>query len=106
MQMITEPANRVTTGSVTELAALNRNSNPEDLPNRRKSNNPGFKTGHRGDHGFGVRLSDPEGAKEPFQEVIPLGLTRGRNARTIWQDPVSDHGFGVIDEANCSGRRL
>src|SRR5215471_6977406 len=53
--------------------------------------------------GFGVELREPEGANaspslstcEPFQEVIQLGLSRGRNARAIWQDLVSDHGFGA-----------
>ena len=31
---------------------------------------------------------------EPFRETIELGLRRGRNARAIWQDLVTDHGFG------------
>ena len=31
---------------------------------------------------------------EPFRETIELGLSRGRNAMAIWQDLVSDHGFG------------
>jgi len=51
--------------------------------------------------GFGVELRDSEAAKppssrsacKPFQEAIQLGLSRGRNARAIWQDLVSDHGF-------------
>ncbi len=30
---------------------------------------------------------------EPFRETIELGLRRGRNARAIWQDLVTDHGF-------------
>ncbi len=33
-------------------------------------------------------------ACEPYREVIELGLGRGRNAMAIWQDLVSDHGFG------------
>src|SRR5215467_12565382 len=53
--------------------------------------------------GFGVELSGGEGAKpcsslsacESVQEVIQLGLSRGRNARAIWQDLVSDHGFSA-----------
>ena len=32
-------------------------------------------------------------ACEPYREVIELGLSRGRNARAIWQDLVDDHGF-------------
>ena len=29
----------------------------------------------------------------PYREIIELGLGRGRNAMSIWQDLVSDHGF-------------
>ncbi len=32
-------------------------------------------------------------ACEPYREVIELGLARGRNARAIWQDLVSESGF-------------
>ena len=32
-------------------------------------------------------------ACEPYQEAIELGLSRGRNARAIWQDLVSEYGF-------------
>jgi transposase len=32
-------------------------------------------------------------ACEPWREVIELGLSRGRNAKAIWQDLVDDHGF-------------
>jgi transposase len=32
-------------------------------------------------------------ACEPYQEIIDLGLSRGRNAMAIWQDLVDDHGF-------------
>jgi transposase len=32
-------------------------------------------------------------ACEPYRELIELGLGRGRNARAIWQDLVSDSGF-------------
>ena len=42
MQVITDPAkpaNGVTTGSKPESAAVNRNLNPENLPNKRKGNN-------------------------------------------------------------------
>src|SRR5215472_9311903 len=101
-----KPANGNTTRSVTELAALNRNLNPENLPAKRKGNCEDSKPAIEVITGFGVELvelRDPEGAKaspslsacEPFQEVIQLGLSRGRNARAIWQDLVSDHGFGA-----------
>ena len=32
-------------------------------------------------------------ACEPYRELIEQGLRRGRNAKAIWQDLVSDHGF-------------
>jgi transposase len=32
-------------------------------------------------------------ACEPYREAIELGLSRGRNARAIWQDLVSESGF-------------
>jgi transposase len=98
-----KPANGMTTGSVTELPALNPNLNPENLPPQGKSNREDSKPAIEVITGFGAELRDPEGAKaspslsacEPFQEVIELGLSRGRNARAIWQDLVSDHGFGA-----------
>jgi hypothetical protein len=31
---------------------------------------------------------------EPFRDAIELGLSQGRNARAIWQDLVSESGFG------------
>jgi transposase len=32
-------------------------------------------------------------ACEPWREVVESGLSRGRNAKAIWQDLVDDHGF-------------
>ena len=32
-------------------------------------------------------------ASAPYREIIELELGRGRNAMSIWQDLVSDHGF-------------
>ncbi len=32
-------------------------------------------------------------ACEPYREAIDLGINRGRNARAIWQDLVSEYGF-------------
>ena len=37
--------------------------------------------------------SPTSSACEPYREVIELGLSRGRNARAIWQDLVDDQGF-------------
>jgi hypothetical protein len=98
-----KPAMQVITGSVSELPALNPNINPEKLPNKRKSNREDSKPAIEVITGFGVGLRGPEAAKpstslsacEPFQEAIQLGLSRGRNARAIWQDLVSDQGFSA-----------
>lgn len=65
------------------------------------------KTGQRGDHRLrrgvyrrklccsrsGPGRSQSASACEPWREVIELGLSRGRNAKAIWQDLVDDHGF-------------
>jgi hypothetical protein len=54
--------------------------------------------------GFGVDLRGPGAANpkpilnasacEPLREAIELGLSQGRNAMAIWQDLVSESGFG------------
>jgi hypothetical protein len=95
-----KPAMQVITGSVSELPARNPNVNPEKLPHKRKSNREDSKPAIEVITGFGVELRGPEAATslsacEPFQEAIQLGLSRGRNARAIWQDLVSDHGFSA-----------
>ena len=103
MQVITDPAKpaiEVTTGS---MSGLNPNINPENLPDKGKSNPENSKPAIEVITGFGVELRGPEGAKpsssrsacELFHEAIELGLSRGRNARAIWQDLVSDHGFSA-----------
>jgi hypothetical protein len=51
--------------------------------------------------GLGVELSEvasenPQRAPsacEPFHEFVALGLSRGRNSMTIWQDLVAETGF-------------
>jgi len=98
-----KPAMQVITGSMPELPALNPNINPEKLPNKGKSNSGDSKPAIQVITGFGVELRGPEAARpsssrsacELFQEDIQLGLSRGRNARAIWQDLVSDHGFSA-----------
>ena len=53
------------------------------------------------DFGVGLSGKEPENSRgtgsastcEPYREIIELGLSRDRNARAIWQDLVSDHGF-------------
>jgi transposase len=41
------------------------------------------------------RSSRAASACEPYRELIELGLSRGRNAKAIWQDLVDSHGFTV-----------
>ena len=94
MQVITE--------SMAELPGLTPNLNPENPPNKRKSNSDS-KPAIEVVTGFGVGLRGPEAAKpsfsrsacEPFQEALQLGLSRGRNARAIRQDLVSDNSFSA-----------
>ena len=119
--VITDPAkaaNGMTTGSMTELAAQNCNLNHENLPPKRKSDSEDSKPAIEVTTGFGVEVRGPEGAKaspslsacEPFQEVIQVRLSRGRNAGAIWQDLVSNHGFdagyqSVDSFTNCADRK-
>jgi hypothetical protein len=103
MQVITDPTIQVTTGWGAELPLLRGNNSPENLPDKGKSNRDDSKAAIQVITGFGVDLRDPGDAKssgslsacEPLEEVIQLGLSRGRNARAIWQDLVSDHGFSA-----------
>jgi transposase len=44
-------------------------------------------------HAASPQPSPRASACEPYQEAIDLGLSRGRNARAIWQDLVSEYGF-------------
>ena len=37
--------------------------------------------------------SSSASACEPYREAIGVGLSRGRNAKAIWQDLVDGHGF-------------
>jgi transposase len=95
----------------------NRNPNPENLSNKGKAKatskpaneaitdpevitdlNPSRRdevgaippeTGHAASPQPSPRAS----ACEPYREAIELGLSRGRNARAIWQDLVCEFGF-------------
>jgi len=55
--------------------------------------------------------SSSASACEPHREAIELWLSRGRNAKAIWQDLVDIHGFGggyqsvKRSSASCGGRR-
>jgi hypothetical protein len=50
-------------------------------------------SGESGEHSAGADHSPRASACEPYREAIELGLSRGRNARAIWQDLVSEYGF-------------
>ena len=39
--------------------------------------------------------SSSASACEPYRELIEVGLSRGRNAKAIWQDLVDSHGFAA-----------
>jgi hypothetical protein len=94
-QVPAKAANEVTPGSQPGRAAQNCNINPENLPNKRKSNRQDSKPAIQVTTGFGVGLSGTKSenpkltpsAYEPFREFIELGLSRGRNAMAIWQGP-------------------
>jgi len=99
-----KPANEVTTGSdagqVERTANRSTNSNhpnPESLSPKEKAKAKSAKPANEVTTGFGVEW-EAENAKrsvcEPFREAIELGLSRGRDATAIWQDLVSESGFG------------
>ena len=90
-------ANEVTTGSDAGQVARTANPNPENLSTKEKAKAKSAKPANEVTTGFGVEL-EAENAKrsvcEPFREAIELGLSRGRDATAIWQDLVSESGFG------------
>ena len=108
-----KPAIEVITGSdaakpaLPGLAgALNFNPNPENLSAKGKAKARTAKPANENavTTGFGVELSNSEHESpqpipsislcEPLREAIDLGLSQGRNAMAIWQDLVSESGFG------------
>ena len=117
-----KPANEVITDSGAAAIAVipdSPNPNPENLSNKGKAKatskpanevitdpevitdlNPSQRdeggallpeTG-RG-HAASPQPSPRASACEPYREAIELGLSRGRNARAIWQDLVCEYGF-------------
>jgi transposase len=96
-----KPANEVTTGSdagrVERTANPSTNPNPGNLSTKEKAKAKSAKPANEVTTGFGVDW-EAENAKrsvcEPFREAIELGLSRGRDATAIWQDLVSESGFG------------
>jgi transposase len=102
-----KPAKGVTTGSdeaISGTIAPNSNKpNPENLPSKGKPKAKSSKPAKAVTTGFGVELSEvgrgnPKPASslstcEPVRQAIELGLSRGRNAVSIWHDLVSENGF-------------
>jgi transposase len=96
-----KPANELTTGSdagpVERTTNPSTNPNPENLSTKEKAKAKSAKPANGVTTGFGVE-SKAENPKrsvcEPFREAIELGLSRGRDATAIWQDLVSESGFG------------
>src|SRR3989475_941701 len=94
-----KPANEVTTGSDAGQVerTANPSTNPKSLSTKEKAKAKSAKPANEVTTGFGVEL-EAENAKrsvcEPFREAIELGLSRGRDATAIWQDLVSESGFG------------
>ena len=102
-----KPAIQVITGSEAAKPAIPEsggqpNPNPENLSTKGKAkaiSKPAIAV----ITGFGVGLSGQEPVNSkgvgsastcaPYREIIELGLSRDRNARAIWPDLVSDHGF-------------
>jgi transposase len=78
-----KPANEVITDPevITDLNPSQRDEGGALLP----------ETG-RG-HAASPQPSPRASACEPYREAIELGLSRGRNARAIWQDLVCEYGF-------------
>ena len=92
-----KPANEVTTGSDAGQVERTVNPNPENLSTKGKARAKNAKPANEVTTGFGEEL-EAENPKrsvcEPFREAIELGLSRGRDATAIWQDLVSESGFG------------
>src|SRR6202140_720956 len=92
-----KPANEVTTGSDAGQVERTVNPNPENLSTKGKAKAKRAKPANGVPPGFGEEL-EPKNSKrsvcEPFREAIELGLSRGRDATAIWQDLVSESGFG------------
>jgi transposase len=92
-----KPANEVITDSGAQKPAIpvipdhpNLNPNPENLSTKGKAK-PTSKPANEVITDSTV-VTGPS-ACEPYREAIDLGLSRGRNARAIWQDLVSEYGF-------------
>lgn len=73
VEVDSKPANEVTTGSF-----------PSPKPANEAAPGPGASRPGQ---------TATASASEPYRELIEQALTRGRNAKAIWQDMVDDYGF-------------
>src|SRR4051794_28365804 len=92
-----KPAHEVTTGSDTGPVETRVNPDPENLSTKGKAKAKSAKPANVVTTGFGVELEAEKPKRsvcEPFHEAIELGLSWGRDATAIWQDLVSESGFG------------
>ena len=102
-----KPANEVITDSGAAKPAIpvisdpldpnvnpnpNRNINPENLSLKGKAKATS-KPANENEVITDSAVVPGPSACEPYREAIDLGLSRGRNARAIWQDLVSEYGF-------------
>ena len=82
-----KPANEVITDSEVVTGV-----NPPQLDEVGAASGPEASR-ELGEHSACADHSPRASACEPYREAIELGLSRGRNARAIWQDLVCEYGF-------------
>jgi transposase len=96
-----KPANEVITDFGAAKPAIpvipdppnpNPNPNPENLSNQGKAKATSKPANEDEVITDSAVVTSPS-ACEPYREAIDLGLSRGRNARAIWQDLVCEYGF-------------
>jgi len=89
-----KPANQVITdsGAAKPANEVITDLNPLQLDEVGAASGPEASR-EPGKHSAGADHSPRASACEPYREAIELGLSRGRNARAIWQDLVCEHGF-------------
>jgi transposase len=99
-----KPANEVITDSGAAKPAIpvisdprdpkiNPNPNPENPSNKGRSRSTSKPANEQHEVITDSAVVPSPSACEPYREAIDLGLSRGRNARAIWQDLVSEYGF-------------
>ena len=77
---------------IPDACSPNPNPNPENLSTKGKAKATSKPANENEVITDSAVVSGPS-ACEPYREAIDLGISRGRNARAIWQDLVSEYGF-------------